>query len=38
MKRRGHPDSVIRKIVHENPLTFWRQSRNWQDWPIAAKA
>src|SRR5436309_8732517 len=33
MKRRGHPESVIRKIVYENPLAFWRQSNNWKDWP-----
>jgi hypothetical protein len=41
MKRRGHPDSVIRKIVYDNPLAFWRQSARWQDWPVeeaAAKA
>src|SRR3954454_23070673 len=25
MKRRGHPESGIRKIVYENPLAFWRQ-------------
>src|SRR6187431_3430067 len=29
MKRRGHPESVIRKLVYENPLSFWRQSNNW---------
>jgi hypothetical protein len=28
MRRRGHADSAIRKIVYENPLTFFRQSRN----------
>jgi len=33
MKRRGHPESAIRKIVYENPLAFWRQSNNWKDWP-----
>jgi len=38
MKRRGHPEAVIRKIVFENPLAFWRQSRNWQEWPVAVKA
>jgi predicted metal-dependent TIM-barrel fold hydrolase len=33
MKRRGHPESAIRKIVYENPLAFWRQSNNWKEWP-----
>ena len=33
MKRRGHPAAVIRKVVYDNPLTFWRQANNWQDWP-----
>ena len=34
MKRRGHADSVIRKLVYENPLAFWRQSARWQEWPV----
>jgi hypothetical protein len=38
MKRRGHPDSVIRKLVYENPLTFWRQSARWQEWPVEETA
>lgn len=29
MRRRGHPESVIRKIVYDNPLEFFRQSRNF---------
>lgn len=33
MKRRGHPRSLIRKVVYENPLEFWRQSRHWSEWP-----
>jgi len=33
MKRRGHPESTIRKVVYENPLAFWRQSNNWIEWP-----
>jgi predicted metal-dependent TIM-barrel fold hydrolase len=38
MKRRGHPDHVIRKVVFENPLTFFRQANNWKDEPwIAAE-
>jgi predicted metal-dependent TIM-barrel fold hydrolase len=28
MRRRGHAESAIRKVVYENPLTFIRQSRN----------
>jgi predicted metal-dependent TIM-barrel fold hydrolase len=32
MRRRGHSEDVIRKVVFENPLTFWRQSRRWQEW------
>jgi hypothetical protein len=34
MKRRGHPDSVIRKLVYDNPLAFWRQSVRWEEWPV----
>lgn len=26
MRRRGHPESLIRQIVYDNPLTFFRQS------------
>ncbi len=33
MKRRGHPDSVIKKVVYDNPLSFWRQANNWKEWP-----
>ncbi|HEV3144418.1 MAG TPA: TatD family hydrolase [Gemmataceae bacterium] len=33
MKRRGHPESLIRKVVYENPLAFWRQANNWKEWP-----
>jgi uncharacterized protein len=29
LKRRGHPDATIRKVVYENPLAFWRQANNW---------
>jgi predicted metal-dependent TIM-barrel fold hydrolase len=31
MKRRGHAESVIRKVVYENPLAFFRQANNWKD-------
>jgi uncharacterized protein len=33
MKRRGHAESAIRKVVYENPLTFFRQCARWVDWP-----
>ncbi|QEG31315.1 TatD related DNase [Gemmata obscuriglobus] len=33
MKRRGHSEADIRKVVYENPLTFWRQANNWTEWP-----
>ena len=32
MKRRGHGEQVIRRLVYDNPLTFFRQSRRWQEW------
>jgi predicted metal-dependent TIM-barrel fold hydrolase len=40
MKRRGHPDALIRKIVYDNPLTFFRQANNWRDdgWSPPANA
>jgi predicted metal-dependent TIM-barrel fold hydrolase len=33
MRRRGHPESLIRKIVYENPLEFFSQSRNFNFTP-----
>jgi predicted metal-dependent TIM-barrel fold hydrolase len=36
MRRRGHAEEVIRKVVYDNPLAFWRQSRRWQEWPAAS--
>ncbi|MGA2443605.1 MAG: metal-dependent hydrolase, partial [Tepidisphaeraceae bacterium] len=30
MRRRGHPESIIRKLVYDNPLEFFNQSRNFQ--------
>jgi len=33
LRRRGHGEELIRKVVYENPLTFWRQCARWQDWP-----
>ncbi|MSQ95952.1 MAG: metal-dependent hydrolase [Gemmataceae bacterium] len=38
LKRRGHPDSAIRKLVYENPLAFWRMSNRWQEWPVEETA
>jgi hypothetical protein len=29
MRRRGHPESLIRKVVFENPLEFFSQSKNF---------
>jgi len=29
MRRRGHTESEIRRVVYENPLTFFGQSRNF---------
>jgi predicted metal-dependent TIM-barrel fold hydrolase len=31
MRRRGHPEELIRKLVWENPLAFFRQSVRWQE-------
>jgi predicted metal-dependent TIM-barrel fold hydrolase len=36
MMRRGHSTAEIRKIVFDNPLSFWRQANNWQEWPVEA--
>ncbi len=30
MRRRGHGESLIRRIVYDNPLAFFNQSRNFQ--------
>lgn len=30
MRKRGHPESLIRRVVYENPITFFRQSRNFK--------
>ena len=29
MRRRGHPESLIRQVVYDNPLRFFSQSRNF---------
>ncbi len=33
MRRRGHPESLIRKIVYENPLEFFSKSANFEFTP-----
>ena len=33
MRRRGKSEATIRKVVHDNPLTFFNQSRNFQFHP-----
>ena len=33
MRRRGHPESLIRNIVYDNPLALFNQSRNFQFTP-----
>ncbi len=33
MRRRGHSESLIRRVVYENPLTFFRQSQNFKFTP-----
>ncbi|MBX3442611.1 MAG: TatD family hydrolase [Planctomyces sp.] len=39
MRKRGHSQAKIRKIVYENPLEFFRQCRRFQfDGPAAADA
>ncbi len=35
MRRRGHPESLIRKIVYENPIKFFSQSKNFTFTPPA---
>ena len=36
MRRRGHDESVIRKIVYDNPLEFFSQSRGFDFKPPMA--
>src|SRR5262249_15831859 len=37
MKRRGHSEEVIRNVVYDHPLRFFRQSLRWLVWPEEAK-
>jgi predicted metal-dependent TIM-barrel fold hydrolase len=32
MKRRRHSESTIRKVVFENPMSYFRQCRRWKEW------
>ncbi len=38
MRRRGHAESAIRKVVHDNPLAFFRQSARWQEFANPTEA
>jgi hypothetical protein len=33
MRRRGHPESLIKKVVYDNPIEFFSQSRNFKFTP-----
>ena len=33
MQRRGHAESLVRRLVYDNPLEFFNQSRNFQFTP-----
>jgi len=33
MRRRGHPESLIRRVVYDNPLAFFSQSRGFRFQP-----
>ena len=33
MRRRGHPESLIRKVVYDNPREFFGQSENFDFLP-----
>jgi hypothetical protein len=36
MRRRNQPEDLIRKVVYENPLGFFKQSNRWQDFASPA--
>ena len=38
MRRRGHPESLIERIVFENPRSFFSQSRNFSFTPPCERA
>ena len=31
MKRRGHSAELIERVVYQNPIEFWKQSKRWRD-------
>ena len=33
LRRRGHSEADIKKVVYDHPLSFWRQANNWREWP-----
>jgi hypothetical protein len=35
MRKRGHSEAKIKKIVYDNPLAFFRQCRRFQFTPPA---
>jgi hypothetical protein len=37
MRRRGHSEASIRKVVYDNPLAFFRQSVRWQEFASPAE-
>jgi predicted metal-dependent TIM-barrel fold hydrolase len=36
MRRRGHSEDTIRKVIYENPLSFFRRSSRWKDFASPA--
>ena len=36
LKRRGHPETLARRVTYENPLAFWRQANNWAEPPFTS--
>jgi predicted metal-dependent TIM-barrel fold hydrolase len=37
MRRRGNSEETIRKVVYDNPLTFWRQCHRIKEWPTVGQ-
>ena len=33
MRHRGHPETLIKKVVYDNPIEFFSQSRNFKFTP-----
>jgi hypothetical protein len=38
MRRRGHAEDVIRKVVHDNPLAFFRQCARLSEEELTTEA